>query len=156
MKQLVLLLTIVLFTGLSQLVFGQQCGINYTYDNAGNRTKRSLCVQGSIVVNSENNNTVTHESIVSFANETEAIEIRNDMDNDRFNVFPNPTSGKLYIDGCSMENTNFYIYNINGSLLKKGILDKKEIDVTFFPNGKYLLIVKDNQTIIKSIFLLAK
>lgn len=146
----------VIFIVCSHLLIGQQCGINYTYDNAGNRIKRSVCVQGNIVVNSDD--TIIDHQIdnIFFSNENELSNLMGKPNNANIAVFPNPTNGKIMIDGVADPHASFSFYDLTGKLLMTNSLSVKEIDVSTFPDGKYLLLIKDNDLISKSIIILAK
>ena len=62
------------------------------------------------------------------------------------NVYPNPTSGILHIDHLSEFATNeISIYSLSGSLclFKKCSITKEDIDVSFLPEGLYVMYVKN-------------
>jgi alpha-tubulin suppressor-like RCC1 family protein len=67
--------------------------------------------------------------------------ILNINDNDKFIVYPNPTSGIFIIEHTSVQNIPFEITDISGRLIKTGVLTDKRIsiDLSKNENGIYLL-----------------
>jgi len=61
-------------------------------------------------------------------------------------VFPNPTKGKLEIDGY--ENAEISIYNLSGEkLIERSVSGKSNIDIEDFPAGTYLIkVISDTET----------
>lgn len=61
-----------------------------------------------------------------------------------FNLYPNPTKDYLFI--TSKVSTSFTLTNINGQVLKQGIIDKgaNNINLSYFKNGLYFLNLKTN------------
>lgn len=59
-------------------------------------------------------------------------------------VFPNPTTGNVFIETDSNESFNMKIFTINGQLLKEHRAFKKtEIDLKTYKTGMYLLEISD-------------
>ncbi|MFV0469637.1 MAG: glycosyl hydrolase family 28 protein [Dysgonomonas sp.] len=55
-------------------------------------------------------------------------------------IYPNPTSGKLFIDGKA-DNTKAYVFDYLGRLLYE--TQNTELDITSYANGVYLIKVQD-------------
>lgn len=64
-----------------------------------------------------------------------------DMAEDEFFVYPNPTNGIIKIKGNAREIYNYELYNIQGSVLRKGIIQKEGqlIDISNFTTGVYFI-----------------
>lgn len=68
------------------------------------------------------------------------------------NVFPNPTSGLIFIE--SKQDLNFELYNAMGKCLKNFEKVPEIIDISNEPDGVYLLkFGKENWTLTKKVFL---
>jgi len=67
------------------------------------------------------------------------------------NVYPNPASDILHIDGKNIENLNVSIFNISGTQVLKGVPKDQYINVSQLPDGIYILKIsskdKDNSII---------
>ena len=80
---------------------------------------------------------------------------------EKFTVFPNPTTGRLYIADTDMKNlTNAQvdIYNLSGILVKSFILSTKidiqNIDISQLSSGMYILIIKSKKEVFTSKIIL--
>ncbi len=61
-----------------------------------------------------------------------------------FAVYPNPTTGKLFIyAGRVAENAQICIYDIHGVLIKQYVMKSPNIDISDFSSGIYYLQVID-------------
>lgn len=84
---------------------------------------------------------------VNFQGCTSSLSIENQNIENKINVFPNPSNSILNIKfSSSIENFEISIYNTNGQkvLYSK---DNKQIDISQFKNGIYLMKITDNETI---------
>ena len=56
-------------------------------------------------------------------------------------MYPNPTNGSIRIKYNSQEISNYEIYNIHGTILKKGSILSEEqlIDISNFSTGIYII-----------------
>lgn len=63
----------------------------------------------------------------------------------RLKVYPNPTSGIVFIDFVSEENTleSYHLYDLNGRLMQSRKV--REIDLTNLPHGVYWLEMKTDE-----------
>lgn len=62
----------------------------------------------------------------------------------RVKVYPNPTSGILYIDALQTSGLNCKVYSMNGQLLaSKDISGKDAMDISYLPDGLYFYGVYD-------------
>ena len=61
--------------------------------------------------------------------------------------FPNPVADYLYFKSTDNTLMNFEIYNIKGSLLLKGNIDKNKIDLSELKYGFYIVKIETNHSI---------
>lgn len=73
--------------------------------------------------------------IISSAVETESLK------NNRFNIFPNPASNVITIEGFS-EVVKVDIYSLHGTYIESKTVDSNTIDISHLPNGMYILDIK--------------
>lgn len=104
--------------------------IRYTYDNAGNRTKRDVLYKTDAVDRKEG----TDKIVARFIEH----EIQ---------VYPSLTKGILTIDVSNIDgyaNGHISIFNLSGILIKKiePIAENNTFDISSQPNGVYLLQIK--------------
>ncbi|MDX2135340.1 MAG: T9SS type A sorting domain-containing protein [Saprospiraceae bacterium] len=59
-------------------------------------------------------------------------------------LYPNPTSNQISIDGVSLDGAPYYIYSIDGRLLKQSIISNQQIDLEDLPNGMMLIKFSHN------------
>ena len=68
-----------------------------------------------------------------------------------FQIFPNPTTGKLKIDISSTEVVDAQIFTILGEVVWQEKLventSQRELDLSYLPNGVYLIKLRLGQTI---------
>ena len=61
-------------------------------------------------------------------------------------VYPNPVASTFKINTPNEGRYYYYIYNLNGIILKKGILyNKHSINIDYFSSGMYFLKITDNK-----------
>jgi len=72
-----------------------------------------------------------------------------------FKVFPNPTSGKLKLEGDVLVNANVAIYDINGKqlLIKSSNESILEIDISPYSSGTYILKVEVDSKIYNQVII---
>lgn len=75
--------------------------------------------------------------------------IKNNTEEQLFNLYPNPTSGKLIVEGLEKEIKKIHICNMLGSIVYSELCNenytKLNIDFSNFPQGVYMIeIEKDN------------
>ena len=114
---------------------GETSGGNYT--NFG--------VFGESIVNSE----VTGGNYISrigFLYTTDIITgIKTEIPkNDNIAIYPNPSTGILNFSGENLEKTKIEIYNMLGKMVYKDGY-KNTLSISTFPNGLYLIRVKDEK-----------
>lgn len=66
----------------------------------------------------------------------------NEINEIKFNIYPNPATDELVIDGLQIKNLKYEIYNIVGLVVKSGNLeksDKQKIKVSNLQSGVYLI-----------------
>lgn len=115
------------------------CGILYTYDNAGNRTKQEYyCRQGRSI------NTITqNDSSVEDENATSAAFAKVDA------LYPNPNDGRFTIRfDHGLKNADIVITDVNGKKLSQfkanGVI--VHFDISNKPAGTYFLVISDGKT----------
>jgi len=76
------------------------------------------------------------------------------IDSNSIDIFPNPTTGQLFIDG--VEGANIKVYNIAGNIVAEyPKFSDNSIDLSGLGNGVYFIdIVTDNSTITKKVSLI--
>jgi hypothetical protein len=61
-----------------------------------------------------------------------------------FQIYPNPNNGLVYLENIP-ENSTLQIFDLQGKLI---LLDtrsqKTELDISFLPNGQYIVVVSLN------------
>jgi hypothetical protein len=62
-----------------------------------------------------------------------------------FNIYPNPTNGKLNIDSNGTQIKKTEVYAINGQLLLE-LVSTEQVDLSTLEKGHYLLIIETNET----------
>lgn len=61
-------------------------------------------------------------------------------------LYPNPTFNQFYIQGNSIVNSPFTIYDLNGRIVMNGNYDiNKGIDSSKFKSGIYFIAIKNNE-----------
>ncbi|MEL6811088.1 MAG: T9SS type A sorting domain-containing protein [Bacteroidota bacterium] len=84
--------------------------------------------------------------------EAECLLSNSDVTARQIAVYPNPTSGDLYVQGVEGEQVTVEIYNVLGSLLTRQTTNTNAIDVANLPSGIYLLRMEvDNSIVTKKI-----
>ena len=102
--------------------------MEYSYDNAGNRTKREIVFTRSEAMEDE-------ENVKSFSEMVSEHEIQ---------IYPNPTEGDLNVSISNISNDNqaaITLYDISGRLLKKedATTGRVNIDISGVANGIYIM-----------------
>ena len=65
-------------------------------------------------------------------------------------VYPNPCSTIISINGVTENKIRYMIYDMNGVLVNSGFNDGQNIDVSMLPIGLYNLVVEDRDGSIKA------
>lgn len=133
-QKAVLLLLSVLSLWISPNVCAQQ-RINYTYDEAGNRTKREIVLSSTRSVSE---------------NEEEASETYEEkLRETKVTIYPNPTKGMLRVDISGVDNfedARISLYDLNGKLLQQwtNISQSNVIDLSGQTPAMYIMQVTYN------------
>ena len=98
--------------------------VKYSYDNAGNRTKREIVFTRSEAMEDEENSEMVSEHEIQ--------------------IYPNPTEGDLNVSISNISNDNqaaITLYDISGRLLKKedATTGRVNIDISGVANGIYIM-----------------
>ncbi len=121
------------------------CGILYTYDNAGNRTKQEYyCRQGrSINTITQNAQIATADSLAQDENAASASFAQVDA------LYPNPNDGRFTIRfEQGLKNADIIITDVNGKKVNQfranGVI--VHFDISNKPAGTYFLVISDGKT----------
>ncbi len=135
---------IVLLFSVQISVFSQ--GIEYLYDNAGNRvTRHPVIISKSLEQTDDSDTTFFNEEEQSFAEGFEPKELYTEQIEERkISIYPNPTGGQLIIQISSisgLKNSEVNIFEMNGKLLfnKKIFSEYSLIDISNVPSGIYIM-----------------
>ncbi len=131
-----------------QMVSAQ--GVVYEYDNAGNRTNRSLDVlkvlqPDSLFKDGVLSNVGVVDGEVVGGNTAENL---NETIGDKtINIFPNPTEGVLQVNITNLgleDKGEIRIYGVNGAELMRinSVKSNNTIDISDKPNGTYVMEVR--------------
>lgn len=132
------LLIILLLLGVPILLNAQtqsNCGINYTYDNAGNRIKRSVCITGgsgktaSSEIPPDIVEELTENTAISEAEVTAQLYAK-ENDLSPLIVFPNPSSGLFRIDAAYSSQAIVRVFDTSGRILWQQNYTTAPIDLT--------------------------
>lgn len=93
-----------------------------SYSGPGNKTKLSLVIPPKI---SENDSEV--------------------------DIFPNPVKDYIHVDFKNNKESEYVIYDMAGSILKRGIISEGKINISDLTNGVYILSIKNISRIFKII-----
>ena len=137
-----------MIAGLSAPLFAQQT-VYYKYDDAGNRTRRSLSSSKLLTVPDTSNKKTVEEEINTFIltsqqpEQTAGIETTTTGD---IKVFPNPVQEKLNIQFSNMASDAGYrilLYDGSGKLFYNGQsnAEHSEIDMQNAGAGAYYLVI---------------
>lgn len=66
----------------------------------------------------------------------------NDFNSSNFIIYPNPIFNKINFSN-QLFNTNYQIFTISGKIIKKGIIENKEIDLSEIKRGVYFIKILD-------------
>ena len=114
-------------------------GINYTYDNAGNRISR-IYVEPPIMRSG------IEKKIGEFEDSNDE-ETLNSTEMCEIQVYPNPVKDELFVEiqkGDNNENYRLMFFDSAGKMLKEGKRQgngRESVDLSLFPTGVYFLII---------------
>ena len=121
-------------------------GINYQYDNAGNRIKRIYVeLVGPIIIGDD---PVVIKSAEIEIDEDETLLNSQERE---IQVYPNPVKDELFVDiqkGDINENYRLMIFDSAGKMLKESRRQgngNEPIDMSLFPSGVYFLIINTQE-----------
>jgi pimeloyl-ACP methyl ester carboxylesterase len=64
------------------------------------------------------------------------------------NLYPNPTGNEIWIENKSMDVIEYFIYSMDGLLLKESTVLNQKIDLSDAPNGLLLIKIKHKEYVI--------
>ncbi|MGE3825041.1 MAG: T9SS type A sorting domain-containing protein, partial [Bacteroidia bacterium] len=84
----------------------------------------------------------------------EAIGIDEEEENDEIRLYPNPANTQLTIQTNINGKSDYFIYDLTGSLLQSGsFIQAKTIDVKGFAEGVYVIQLQTEQGIVSKKFV---
>ena len=132
---------IVMFGLLALPLLSQTFTYDFGYDEAGNRTRRTV-----ITITDKSSDTVSVNEGISGENNPVNV-LREDLfDGRSIAIYPNPTTGELILEITPLEqgiSGNISIYTTNGSLLliSKELIEVNRMDLSDLLQGTYLLLI---------------
>lgn len=78
-----------------------------------------------------------------------------EIQKEKYRIFPNPSGGKIYIEGVIADGT-YSVFNAGGLLVKKGFINRNKSNIDLdLPSGNYFLVFQlpDGQKISHSLIL---
>jgi hypothetical protein len=137
MKTLRFLFCLIFIAVMQQI--GNAQSVEYGYDNAGNRTYRSIVVQKSNEVDAAD----------TLINEIKQLNFDMLAEAGQVMVYPNPASELIHVVLPNFEQSTgeYWIYSSQGILLEHDILRISDniVPMAHFTPGVYLLLVKTNE-----------
>lgn len=131
-----LVLTLALLFGIYYLGHTQTYRFDYTYDDAGNRTKRMYIILKAA-------NPITTEGIP-----IDTSKITDSFGEVQFTIFPNPTKGilNIYVAGSINNQLIYSLYSVGGAFIraKEQTGTSVTIDLSDQPSGIYMLVCRTN------------
>lgn len=142
MKRSILLsLFVLVFIG----VKSQTYDYSYTYDDAGNRTSRTITIPdatGASLLNEETGDLQESREVVPVTDRLLDKQIR---------LYPNPTRGELVLQITPFDGEDpvqVLVYDINGKLVHEQqiLFEYTSLDFTDFKPGNYILKLKTDHS----------
>ena len=118
-----------------------QTPVYYFYDDAGNRTQRTIIELGERRTNDNN------EQVDAEEENTEDNSFQDSIGNYDISVYPNPTANivNLVIDPAflELESKKLFVFDMQGKRLKEEAIRKERlaIDFSIYAKGQYVLKV---------------
>lgn len=75
-----------------------------------------------------------------------------ELKDNSFNLYPNPASEALYVDGVPSEG-KFYIMSTHGSIIKEGIVSDTMIDISDLASGTFIIRFIQSDGIVEDYFI---
>ena len=123
---------------------GNTINLNYGYDLAGNRSS------GTLTVSLQNQNSIVE-------NRAEESDSNNNYTITELNVFPNPTSDKIFINTTISELGFISIYDETGALLSnRNFQSNHTVDFSAYNNGIYFIHITHNLDGERSVYKIIK
>jgi hypothetical protein len=136
-----------IFTFVSLVVHAQSC---FTYDVAGNRVKRNVCI--SSITATENQE---FQALLKKENESRSLDIDYDLEN--LVIYPNPSSGVFQLSNqVNWLESKICVYNQEGKQVYSGSISDQPIDLLFLGSGIYYLTVEKVNTLKVAKVLITK
>ena len=112
----------------------------------------SICSENKIIIgapNDTNGVSIGSAYIFDLSTNTETTTNISTINNQNINLYPNPTSSLLSIEG-DVEVSSIVITSLSGQVIKTIEGDVKNIDVSDLPKGAYLLkVTSDKGSVVK-------
>jgi hypothetical protein len=132
---LIITFLLITFAGFSQACF--------TYDAAGNRVKRQVCIPALT-----REDTSQMQSIFQSEVELDSRLYKLETDLGELIIFPNPSSGIFNINNQEdWKGAQLTVYSNDGRCIFSSHISNKPIDLLFIETGIYFVSIKKNQKI---------
>ncbi len=123
--------------------------IEYTYDDAGNRTSRKVmpAAPESVQETTEKNKEVTDVNEELTEENKKETEVYEDLVAEKqLRIYPNPTRGKLAVEIVNYnlnESGSIQVFDMAGRMVHntRVLSQNMEIDITSEPAGSYIMVI---------------
>jgi hypothetical protein len=92
-----------------------------------------------------NNENLTKTEIMSRQEHIYSLTNIKETETLQWKIYPNPTRGKVYVEGVTQLPISYSLYTLNGKLIRKGTTNNSLITLNNLTNGTYFLKVKSGE-----------
>lgn len=143
-----------------EIYIGNDLGVYYSTDGGDNWTPYQVGLPTAVIVLDLKISTANNKLwAATHGNGTYRVDLETqpvstqDTDFTSVNVYPNPTTGSVNIDGLSYSNFKLEVHDNQGVKVYENT-NQKEVDLSFLNSGMYIIslsLPESNQTITKTI-----
>lgn len=135
MRLIVVIFALFVSSGIFSQISQPRC---FDYDGGGNRIERNLC---AVLVKSDNPEDLF--VLDRIEQELDSKLLTNYEDMSDLIVYPNPTAGYFMIKESYSAEARLYIFDMAGNTIRSFGYVPGAVDLSGFPVGIYVLVVKD-------------
>lgn len=155
MKQILIM---IIFLGMAYLGVAQP--LCFSYDAAGNRTSRIICV-AEIKNPTGEDGGLAEQVVTSVADDVggSPSDLRNQLlsnDISAFVIYPNPSSGIFQIDAALGKEATINIYDGSGKSVWKRDHIPDHIDLMHLNNGSYYMVIYEASGVRSALIIISK